>query len=189
MENEGETSPDPTHNSHKKYRPLISALKDTIPKVCGDDGSMTEDALSSVTSSVQAGSCSRHPLCLQNKKSKKDMCNDKILLVSYLCALERISKWSDTKVSRIEAKGERMKESAMLTRSDGLKVNLFPNSGCVFYVMNGDYGLKLWNITDILRSGSEVDARTHLLLSLSATATVAQVQTNKLPSMFNMIKI
>ena len=42
--------------------------------------------------------------------------------------LERISKWSDTKVSRIEAKGQKMIESAMLTRSDGLKINLFPNS-------------------------------------------------------------
>ena len=99
--------------------------------------------MSSVVSSVQAGSCSRHQLCLQEKMSKKDMCSEKILLVSYFCALERISKWSDTKVSKIEAKGQRMIESAMLTRSDGLKINLFPNSGCMFYVMNGDYGLEI----------------------------------------------
>ena len=123
MENEEETFPDST----QKYRPLISAieqqtLKVTIPRVHGDDGTMTEDALSSVVSSVQAGSCSRHQLCLQEKMSKKDVCSDKILLVSYFCALERISKWSDTKVSKIEAKGQIMIESAILTRSDGLKM-------------------------------------------------------------------
>ena len=60
----------------KKYQPLISAieqqtLKVTIPRVHGDDGTMTEDALSSVVSSVHAGSCSRHQLCLQEKNVKE----------------------------------------------------------------------------------------------------------------------
>ena len=91
MENEEETSPDLTHNSHKKYQRLISAieqqtLKVTIPRVCSDGGIITEDEMSSVVSSVHAGSCSRHQLCLQEKMSKKDVCSDKILLVSYFCA-------------------------------------------------------------------------------------------------------
>ena len=64
---------------------------------------------------------------------------------------ENFEMVSDTKVSRIEIKSERIIKRATLTRSDGLKINLFPNSGFVIYVMNGDYGLELCSITKIWR--------------------------------------
>ena len=63
------------------------------------------------------------------------------LLISYFRALESISKWRDTKVSRNEAKSERFIKCAMLTCSDGLKICFQTVDVCI--MMNGDDGLEL----------------------------------------------
>ena len=123
----------------------------TLQVMCGEGGIMTdEDASSSVISSVLPESCFRNPLCLQNIMSKEEMSKNTMLLVAHYCALEKFSEWRDTNVSVMTNKGKTI-DKAILTRSDGLKINLFPNSGCVFYVMNGDDGLELCSITNVWR--------------------------------------